>query len=54
MSFDDRLLHINDENTPLIINTEQPYKPIRTTIFIILHILFMVEKKIFFETKQQK
>ncbi len=46
MSFDDRVSLINDEithdRTPLILNTQQQYRPIRTTIFIIFHILFMV------------
>lgn len=47
MSFDDRTCIINDEalhdDTPLIVNTEQPYRPIRTTAFIVVHILFMVD-----------
>jgi hypothetical protein len=46
MSFDDRLVIINDDiihdNTPLILNTQQEYRPIRTTIFILIHILSVV------------
>jgi hypothetical protein len=46
MSFEDRLINANDEliqeNTPLIINTEEPYRRIKTTTFIIIHILFVV------------
>ena len=47
MSFDDRLGIINDEimqdDTPLIVNIEQPYRPIRTTAVIVFHILFTVD-----------
>ncbi|CAF4830670.1 unnamed protein product [Rotaria sp. Silwood1] len=46
MSFEDRLIHANDEiiteNTPLIIGIEQYYRPIRTTAFIIIHILLAI------------
>jgi hypothetical protein len=47
MSFDDRSVIINDDiihdNTPLILNTQQEYRPIRTTIFILIHILSVVK-----------
>jgi len=50
MSFDDRSLNANDEivheNTPLIVVSERQYRRIRTTIFIIIHILFVVKKEI--------
>ena len=42
MSFDDRSFNTHDEivheDTPLVDSAEQPYRPIRTTGFIILHI----------------
>jgi hypothetical protein len=48
MSFDDRSTNINEEiiqeNTPLIASTEQYYRRIRTTAFIVIHILFMVKR----------
>ncbi|CAF0894608.1 unnamed protein product [Rotaria sordida] len=46
MSFEDRSIHINDEiiteNTPLIMGIEKHYRPIRTTTFIIIHILLVI------------
>ncbi|CAF1088274.1 unnamed protein product [Adineta steineri] len=46
MSFDDRLININEdviqEDIPLIATTEQQYRRIRTTAFIIIHILFVI------------
>ncbi|CAF1401479.1 unnamed protein product [Adineta ricciae] len=46
MSFDDRSFTGADEttreNTPLIDHLEQPYRPIKTTGFIILHILLTI------------
>lgn len=46
ISFDDRSFHGADdglnENTPLIDTQEQPYRPIRTTGFIIFHIILTV------------
>ena len=46
MTFDDRSMNVNDdviqENTPLITNTEQHYRRIRTTAFIVIHILLVV------------
>ena len=46
MSFDDRFTNVNDEtsgeNIPLIAATEQPYRAVRTTGFIVIHILFVV------------
>ncbi|UJR25723.1 hypothetical protein I4U23_007075 [Adineta vaga] len=46
MSFEDRLMNINDDVTndtlPLIVRTEQPYRRIPTTIFIVIHILFTI------------
>lgn len=58
MTFDDRSMNVNDdiiqENTPLIANTERSYRRIRTTAFIVIHILLVVQKinfleKIFFK-----
>jgi hypothetical protein len=50
MSFDDRSTNINEEiiqeNTPLIASTEQYYRRIRTTAFIVIHILFMVKRNL--------
>jgi hypothetical protein len=50
MSFDDRSTNINEEiiqeNTPLIASTEQYYRRIRTTSFIVIHILFMVKRNL--------
>jgi len=47
ISFDDRSLNDGDElpreNTPLIDSQEQPYRPIRTPGFIILHIILTVD-----------
>lgn len=49
ISFDDRSITAADErtqeNTPLIDSLEQPYRPIRTTGFIVLHILFTVDQQ---------
>jgi hypothetical protein len=46
MSFDDRSFNavdeVTQENTPLIVSLEQPYRPIQTTGFIVIHILFTV------------
>lgn len=46
MSFDDRFTNVNDEiageNIPLIATTEQPYRVIRTTAFIVLHIILVI------------
>ncbi|CAF2872012.1 unnamed protein product [Rotaria sp. Silwood2] len=46
MSFEDRSMHAHDEiiteNTPLIIGIEQHYRPIRTTTFIVIHILLVI------------
>ena len=46
MSFDDRSYTAADEpaqeNTPLIDTADQPYRPIRTTGFIVLHIFLTV------------
>jgi len=46
MSFDDRLINTTDdqfnENTPLIFNTQQQYRSVRTTFVIITHIIFTV------------
>lgn len=51
MSFDDRPMHINEENAhenaPLIANTEQSYRRIRTTAFIVIHILFVVKRNLY-------
>ena len=48
MSFDDRVLPGPDdgahENTPLIVTTEQPYRRIRTTAFIVIHMLVAVSR----------
>lgn len=48
MSFDDRFTNVNDEiageNIPLIATTEQPYRVIRTTAFIVLHIILVVSR----------
>jgi hypothetical protein len=48
MSFEDRLLSGPDdgtqENTPLIVTTEQPYRRIRTTAFIVIQILLTVSR----------
>jgi hypothetical protein len=53
MTFDDRSMNVNDdiiqETTPLIANTDQHYRRIRTTAFIVIHILLVVKKK--FELK---
>ena len=47
MSFDDRSLPVADEegheSAPLIDYPEQSYRPIRTTGFIVLHILLTVK-----------
>ncbi|CAF3721474.1 unnamed protein product [Adineta steineri] len=46
ISFDDRSFAAADEgaheNTPLIDSLEQPYRPIRTTGFIVLHLLLTI------------
>jgi hypothetical protein len=48
MTFDDRSMNVNDdiiqETTPLIANTDQHYRRIRTTAFIVIHILFVVKE----------
>ncbi len=47
ISFDDRSFTGADEaaheNTPLIDTQEQPYRPIKTPSFILLHILLTVK-----------
>lgn len=50
MSFDDRSFNAADEqphdDTPLIDTLEKPYRPIRTTGFIVLHIFATVNRKL--------
>lgn len=46
ISFEDRLINTTDEqfneNTPLIVNTQQQYRSARTNFVIIIHILFTI------------